>query len=176
MKKIPRMNYCMECGTKLIPRELKNEGMIPYCETCNTFRFPVFNTGVSMIVKYQGKILLIKQYGGNEYILTAGYVNKGEDAEHAAVREIGEELGLEVRELHFNHSHFYAPSNTLMLNFTVEVTSAAVQPNEEIDSYAWFTEEDARNNIRRNSLAQAFLLGYLDHVYTFPEQPALPYK
>ncbi|MBR0461828.1 MAG: NUDIX domain-containing protein [Erysipelotrichaceae bacterium] len=176
MKKIPGMNCCMECGTKLIMKELKNEGLIPYCETCKDFRFPVFNTGVSMIVRHREKILLIKQYGGSEYILTAGYVNKGEDAEDAAVREIKEELGLEVSELHFNHSHYYGPSNTLMLNFIAEVTSADVRPNEEIDSFSWFTEDEARGNIRKNSLARAFLIGYLDHVYEFPDQPALPYK
>jgi len=170
------MNYCMECGTKLVPRELRNEGMIPYCETCQAFRFPVFNTAVSMIVRHADKILLIRQYGGDEYILTAGYVNKGEDAEDAARREIKEELGLEVSELHFNHSHYYKYSNTLMLNFTAEVTGNEARPNEEIDNYAWFSEEEAREKIRKNSLARAFLIGYLDHVYEFPDSPALPYK
>ena len=174
--KIPSMNHCIECGARLIPRYLKNEGMIPYCENCQEYRFPIFNTGVSMIVRHEDRFLLIRQYGGDEYILTAGYVNKGEDAEDAAIREIKEELGLEVKELHFNHSHYFGPSNTLMLNFTAEVTSADVKPNDEIDSYAWFTEEEARTHIRRNSLAKAFLLGYLDHEYVFPDRPAQPYK
>ena len=61
----PMMNYCMECGTKLELRHLENEGEIPFCSQCNQFRFPIFNTAVSMIcidVKNQ-KILLIKQYG-----------------------------------------------------------------------------------------------------------------
>lgn len=56
------MNYCMECGTKLELRHLENEGEIPFCSQCNQFRFPIFNTAVSMIcidVKNQ-KILLIQ--------------------------------------------------------------------------------------------------------------------
>ena len=83
------MNYCMECGTKLTIKPLKSEGEVPFCERCGTFVFPVFSTACSMIVMNpeQTKILLIKQYGRDDYILVAGYVNKGEDAEDAALRE-----------------------------------------------------------------------------------------
>ena len=175
--KLPEMNYCMHCGTRLVPKYLKNEGMIPFCSTCGDFRFPVFSTGVSMIVENEAgdKILMIRQYGGDEYILVAGYVNKGEDAEDTVVREVKEEMDLEVISLKFNHSHYYAPSNTLMLNFTVRVKGEP-HNNEEVDSWAWFTHEEAREKIRKNSLAKAFLLGWLDGEYSFPETPAVPYK
>ncbi len=171
-------NYCTQCGTKLITRYLKSEGKeIPYCPECREFRFPVFSTAVSMIVTNQAKdqVLLIKQYGGDSYILTAGYINKGEDAEDAAVREIKEETGLTAIKVSFNHSHYYAPSNTLMLNFTAVVEDMELHPNGEIDSYCWFSWEEARKNIRRNSLAQAFLNGYLDQKWVFPNRPVLPY-
>ena len=158
------MNYCMTCGTKLVKRHLDGEGDVPYCETCGEFRFPVFNTAVSMIVMNEdrSKIVLIKQYGRPHYILVAGYVNKGEDAEDAAVREVKEEMGLDVTSIHFNHSHYFEPSNTLMLNFTVTVAGDSPTPNREIDSYAWFTPDEARANIRPNSLAEKFLNAYLD--------------
>ena len=69
----------MFCGTKLQDRELEGEGIIPYCERCGEYRFPVFSTAVSMIVTNteRDKILLIKQYDRDCYILVAGYVNKG---------------------------------------------------------------------------------------------------
>lgn len=165
---VPKMDYCMQCGTRLTIRHLHGEGDIPYCPHCKDFRFPVFNTAVSMVVTNtkRDKILLIKQYGRDSYILVAGYVNKGEDAEHAVVREIKEEVDLHVDEIHFNHSHYFAKSNTLMLNFTA-VVDGDVHANEEVDAYKWFSIEDARKNIRNKSLAQAFLLGYLDKKYDF---------
>ena len=92
----------------------------------------------------------------------AGYVNKGEDAEDAAVREVWEEMGLHVTSLKFNHSHYFAPSNTLMLNFTATVAGDEPTPNREIDSYDWFTPEEARVNIKDGSLAERFLKFYLD--------------
>ena len=84
------MKYCFECGTKLIEKPLKNEGNIPYCEKCGEYRFPIFSTAVSMIVKNpdQTKILLIQQYGKGQNVLVAGYINKGENAEHAVEREV----------------------------------------------------------------------------------------
>ena len=163
------MNYCMQCGTKLEIREHETEGPTPYCSSCGAYRYPVFNTAVSMIVmnKELDKVLLIKQYGRDSYILVAGYVNKGEDAEDAVKREIGEEMGLEVLECHFNRSHYFAPSNTLMLNFTAIVEEGEPSPNSEIDSWKWFSVSEARENIRDRSLAQAFLNGFFDGEYHF---------
>ena len=76
------MNYCMVCGDELVTRHLEQEGDIPYCLSCNTYRFPVFSTAVSMIVlnPKHDKILLIKQYQKPDFILVAGYINKGESA------------------------------------------------------------------------------------------------
>ena len=166
---VPKMNYCMQCGTKLVTRHHDLEGDTLYCEKCGEFRFPVFNTAVSMVVttRDRDKILLIKQYGRDRYILVAGYVNKGEDAEDAVRREVMEEMGLHVTEVHFNHSHYFEKSNTLMLNFTAVVDSTAVHENREIDSYRWFTPEEARKNVSWPSLAGDFLDGYLTGDYHF---------
>lgn len=164
------MKHCTECGAELTMKYLESEGKdIPYCPACAQYRFPIFNTAVSMIVKNktEDKIILIKQYGRDSYVLVAGYINKGEDAETTVVREVKEELGLDVIKLHFNHSHYFGPSNTLMLNFTAVVEDEGVNANEEIDAYQWFSIEDARKNILPNSLAQDFLYGYLDGVYSF---------
>lgn len=164
------MNYCMRCGCKLDEKYLMGEGMVPYCPDCGEFRFPVFNTAVSVIVmnKALDKVLLIKQYGRDSYILAAGNVNKGEDAEEAVRREIREEMDLQMLECHFNKSHYFAPSNTLMLNFTAIVEEEGQHPNAEIDSCKWFSVEEARANIRDRSLAQAFLNGFFDGEYNFP--------
>ena len=173
------MKHCMQCGTLLEETYLASEGRnIPWCPSCQDYRFPVFSTGVSMIITNaaRDRILLIRQYGGDEYILCAGYVNKGEDAEDAAVREVKEELGLDVISLSFNRSHYYAPSNTLIFNYTAVVDEKDAVPNEEIDAWSWMSVKEAQNRIRRNSLAQAFLSGYLTGSYVFPALPAKPYK
>ena len=99
--------HCFECGTALIEKELEGEGIVPYCPKCQQYRFPMYNVAVSMIVvdEETGKILLIQQYGKPSYILVAGYVNRGEAEEHAVVREVREETGLEVGHLRFNRTY-----------------------------------------------------------------------
>ena len=134
------MNCCMRCGARLTLRELPGEGMIPYCESCGDYRFPVFSTAVSMLTLNPEKtrILLITQYGKPHYILPAGYVDKGENAEHAVRRELKEELGMEALDLRYLNSHYYEPSNTLMFCYEVTVAEGAFVPNDEVDDAAWF--------------------------------------
>ena len=157
--------YCTECGTELIEKSLENEGVIPFCPKCNQYRFPMYNVAVSMIVinKQNDKILLIKQYGKPSFILVAGYVNRTEQLEHAVKREIKEETGMTVSSIKFNRTSFFEPSNTLMCNFTAFVDDESeLCTNEEIDSFKWFSRNEARENIRPNSLAAYFLNSYLD--------------
>lgn len=157
--------FCRECGTKLEPRELEHEGVVPYCPTCGQFRFPQYNVAVSMIVVNEEKdeILLIQQYGRPTYILVAGYVSRGEGLEDAVVREVKEETGLTVSHMKFNRTQFFEKSDTLMCNFTAFVKNTeGFDPNYEIDSCKWFSREGARANIRPDSLAEFFLDAYLD--------------
>ena len=165
------MNYCVQCGTKLRMREHEGEGHpVPWCDGCMAYRYPMYNTAVSMVVMDEARerVLLIRQYGRPNWVLVAGYVNQGEDAEDAAAREVREELNMTVTSLRFNHSHYFTPSNTLMLNFTVTVREDLPQPNREVDDWAWYSVEEARAHIKPGSLAEAFLKGSFDGVYTFP--------
>ncbi len=158
-------NFCRECGTKLVPKELEHEGIIPYCPSCGQYRFPQYNMAVIMIVVNEEKdeILLIQQYGRPQYILVAGYVTRGESLEDAVRREIREETGMTVSHMQYNRSQFFEKSDTLMCNFTVFVKDASeMDPNYEIDSYKWFSREGARENIRSGSLAEKFLVTYLE--------------
>lgn len=158
------MTHCMHCGAQLESRYLEKEGMIPWCPACQQYRFPVFNTAVSMVVTDPdtGRILLIQQYGKPRWILVAGYVNRGENAENTVIREVKEEVGLTVTGVRFNRSSFFEPSNTLMLNFTAYVSeSEAVTITDEVDRYAWFTRQEAAEAILPDSLAQRFLSGWM---------------
>ena len=166
-----RLVFCPECGERLTEKELTGEGMVRYCPKCKEFRFPIFSVAVSLLVLSpdEKEILLIKQYHKDRYILVAGYINKGEDAEDAVLRELKEETGLEAERFFFNHSHYFEKSETLMLNFTVIAKDKKVSPNYEIDSFGWFPLEEAESQIAPNSLAKEFLLGYLEKEYHFKD-------
>ncbi len=154
------MTHCYECGTKLIPRELEGEGIIPYCPHCQAYRFPIFSTAMSttLLSPDRKKALLIQQYGRNRNVLVAGYVNKGENAEHAVVREVQEEVGLKVVQMAFVKSTYFAPSNTLMLHFlTVVEDDDLSHMTAEVDKAQWYPLEQAKEAVLTPSLAQRFL-------------------
>ena len=161
------MKYCHECGTALIDKELEHEGIVPYCPNCQDYRgiLPC-NPVLSIIINEENqKILLVKQYGKDYFRLVAGYVNRTETLEHAAVRELKEETGMTAERIEFNRTRFFEPSNTLMCNFTVFVKDDhELNPNYEIDSCEWFSFDDARSNIDPKILAGIFLNAYLDDV------------
>lgn len=157
-------SHCSGCGEKLVFKFLKDEGNIPYCNNCHTFRFPSFSSAVSMIVvnREETKILLIEQYHSTRNILVAGYVNIGESLENAVKREIKEEVGLDVISLRFNKSEFHSRSNTLMNNFIAVVNDENLKIKEdEVDKAFFIDKNDAIKKIAPNSLAKRFLENYL---------------
>lgn len=159
------MRYCEKCGTLLEDRELEHEGIVSFCPRCGEYRFPMYNVAVSMIVlnEENGKLLVVKQYGKDYYRLVAGYVNRTESLEHAVVRELKEETGLTAVRIRFNRTRFFEPSNTLMCNFTAFVKDGSeLSPNYEIDSWAWFSFDEARKNVDPEILAGKFLNAFLD--------------
>ena len=152
------MAYCVKCGNTLTFKELKNEGMIPFCTKCNEYRFEAFNVAVSMVIlnKDKDKTLFIEQYGKQMKVLVAGYVNKGETAEDAVKRELFEEVGLNVHSMKFQISKYHEPSNTLMLNYLVIVEDIMVLKNYEVDRFDWYSLEEAYNLTNVGKLAKEF--------------------
>lgn len=155
------MNYCVECGgpLRLQPHPSPTEPPTPYCERCGEYRFPVFSTAISVILLSEDgeRMLLIRQYGEPDPVLVAGYVGKGETAEEAVIREVREELGMTALRPRFLGSHYYAPSETLMLNFLAAVPEQEAHPNDEVDAWAWVPASEAPGLVAPGGLAELLL-------------------
>lgn len=152
--------YCRECGQKLTLRFCENEGLIPYCDKCEAYMFPQFPVAVSMVVtnRAQDKILLAKHVEDDDFILFAGYVKKGENAEKTIPREIKEELGLNVVKAKYMSSKYHAKKDVLMLNFIVIVEDMPIRLQvNEIAQARWCTPEEAVALIRKGTTAEFFL-------------------
>lgn len=156
--------YCIECGSLLSLKEVKDEGMINYCEQCDNFQFDPFSCAVSCIIlnPAQDKILLVKQYGLDHYRFVAGYINKGENAQECLIREIKEEIAQKVIHYEFNDTAYFEKTNTLMINFIVTLEREDVSShNHEIDQADWLSFDQAKQLIKPQSLAELFLRKFL---------------
>jgi NAD+ diphosphatase len=77
----------------------------------------------------------------------AGFVEAGESAESAVVREVGEEVGVPVADLHYLGSQAWPFPGSLMLGFTAQADpETPVQVDEtEIAVARWFTRTEIRD-------------------------------
>lgn len=156
--------YCIECGTLLEKKEVKNEGLIGYCSHCDNFQFDPFNCAVSCIIldPHHSQVLLVKQYGMDNYRFVAGYINRGENAQECLIREINEELDQDVLDIKYNDTAYFGRSNTLMINFIVTLADTDVSNhNDEIDQADWLDFNEATKVVTPNSLAELFLRKFL---------------
>ena len=152
--------FCRECGQKLSLRFCENEGLVTYCNQCESYMFPQFSVAVSMVVtnRAQDKILLAKHVEDDDFILFAGYVKKGENAEKTIPREIKEELGLNVVKAKYMSSRYHQKKELLMLNFIVIVEDQEIKLKEdEVSEARWCTPEEAIALIRKGTTAEFFL-------------------
>ncbi|MCI8417457.1 MAG: NUDIX domain-containing protein [Lachnospiraceae bacterium] len=170
-----KFTYCPHCGEKLIQKEIGDEGLIPYCTTCQKPLFPTFYTcTINLVInEYQEVALLRQDYVSTEnYVCVAGYMKPGERAEDSARREIKEELGIEVQSLHYINSYPLGEKGLLMLGFVALVHKASFTLSREVDSACWFTYQEALPKMREGSTAKQLLVEGFAASLKFPKSPA----
>lgn len=154
-----KFTYCPHCGTKTILKEIGDEGLIPYCETCNIPLFEMFSTCVlSIVVNELDEVALIQQsYGNPRFAGVAGYMKCGETAEESAKREVIEEIGLTPESVTFLESHWYDGKDMLMLGFLARVKKADFRLSGEVAQAKWFSLEEAARTVREGSIVQKLI-------------------
>lgn len=108
--------YCPYCGTKLIDKEIGDEGMIPFCTNCSIPLWDMFTTSIiAAVVNECGEIALLRQnyVSTTNYVCVAGIMKIGEAAEETVIREVKEEIGQDVEKLEFIKSYSYEKKKCL---------------------------------------------------------------
>ena len=82
--------------------------------------------------------------GVRRFSCLAGYVEPGESAEAAVVREVREEVGVRLRSWRYEGSQSWPYPGSLMLGYTAvaERDQPITVDPEEIDEARWFTRDD----------------------------------
>lgn len=151
-----RFAYCPHCGTKLIRKEIGDEGMIPFCENCNIPLWDMFTTSIiAAVVNEYNEIALLRQnyVSATKYVCVAGIMKIGESAEDTVIREVQEEIGQKVEKLEFIRSYPYEKREMLMLGYKVTVKKQDFKLSGEVDSAEWVKYENASSLLREGSIA-----------------------
>lgn len=148
--------YCPHCGTRLISKEIGDEGMIPYCENCNIPLWDMFTTSIiaAVVNEYEEIALLRQNYvSATKYVCVAGIMKIGESAEDAVIREVQEEIGQKVEKLKFIRSYPYEKKEMLMLGYKATVKKHDFQLSGEVEFAEWVKFENALSLLREGGVA-----------------------
>lgn len=137
--------FCPICGSKLILKEAGDDGMVPYCEPCAKMWFDMFSSCIiALVANEYHEIALLRQPSlSDRGVFVSGYITPGESAEDAAVREIKEELGLDVEKLESTGTFWFKKRGQLMHGFIANVRKQELICSSEIESASWVPAEKA---------------------------------
>lgn len=134
---------CAGCGN---PTEPESAGWMRRCVKDGSEHFPRTDpAAIVAIVGADDRILLANnfQWAENRYSTVAGFVEAGESAEQAAVREIVEEVGVHLHSLSYISSQAWPFPRSLMLGFIGHTRDIdAVPDRREVRAVRWFTRRE----------------------------------
>lgn len=151
--------YCPSCSTKL---RLSFIETALECPQCGRIIYPILAPCIIVLVSRGTEVLLARhvQHTTDIYTCIAGFIEAGESAEEAVIREIREEVGLTVNNIRYRGSQSWPYPNQLMLAFRADYASGeiAVQ-KEELSEAAWFTKDTLPPIPRPGSAAYRLIYG-----------------
>lgn len=135
------MRFCSICG-----QPVKPYGHTPhwYCEACGRIHYRNPVVGVAVVLVDAGQVLLVRRATGKyrgKWCIPCGYVEWNEDVRIAAVREVHEETGLDVRLLGVCdvRSNFHDPERqTVGVWFWGQCVGGEIQVGDDVDAAAWY--------------------------------------
>ena len=141
-----RYRFCPACGAPLEPGRVHADGPDRLiCSACSGVVYFDPKVVACVILEIGGKILLMRRKRPDDtekWLLPGGYVDEGEPVEQAAMREIREEVNLDVRLDGLVGVFSYAGWPPVIVVYSARLTEAAPSPGEETEDLALFAPED----------------------------------
>jgi NAD+ diphosphatase len=133
--------FCGSCGK---PMQVLREERAMYCRDCDLRHFPRVSPSMIVLVTRGEELLLARspRFAGGFYSTLAGFVEPGESLEDCVIREVQEEVGLQVGNLRYITSQGWPFPHSLMLGFHAEYQSGEIVLQEdEIEDARWFSAD-----------------------------------
>jgi NAD+ diphosphatase len=172
-------SFCPRCGNPLSERPLVDidgaSKVRPACtEACGFIQWGNPVPCVGALVEHEGEIVLARNAGWPEgiFALVTGYLEPLEDPASGVVREVKEELGLEVVESHLIGNYIFERKNEVMLCYHA-IARGTINLGAELAEYRRVKPEKLRPWKRATGLAVADWMRSRGLPFEWSERPAL---
>jgi NADH pyrophosphatase NudC (nudix superfamily) len=126
------MKHCGRCGALL-----QEETGRLRCPDCSwTWYNPPTPVTLVLVTTDDGRVVYTRKnsFESWRWTVVAGFIERGERAEDAAVREVKEETGLDSEIVKFMGTHVYERNpDQLVVTFHVRVTGGTPQAGDDVD-------------------------------------------
>ena len=133
--------FCGQCGT---PTGRQAGELAMHCPACGLLAYPRISPAVMVLVRDGERLLLARSphFKPGVFSALAGFVEPGETLEECAVREVREEVGIEIANLRYFASQPWPFPNSLMVAFFADYAGGTIVPQPgEIEAADWFAPE-----------------------------------
>lgn len=135
--------HCPRCGSRTV---VESGGHIRVCPEDGSQHFPRVDPAVIMLVRDEDDRCLLArgpQWPEGRLSILAGFVEPGESLEHAVIREVAEEVGVQVVNPRYLGSQPWPFPRSLMLGFFADAVSTTLTCDaEEIAEARWYSREE----------------------------------
>jgi NAD+ diphosphatase len=132
--------FCGRCGT---PTFLRTVERSRECPACGLVAYPRIAPAVMALVRrLPCEVLLARspRFAPGMYSALAGFVEPGETLEQCLAREVLEEVGVRVRNVHYFASQPWPFPNSLMIAFVADWESGEIRVDPlELEAAQWFS-------------------------------------
>ena len=154
--------FCGVCGA---PMKLETD-ISKRCTGCGKEIWPQLATAVIVLIhKGEDEVLLVrgKSFRSKFFGLVAGFVETGETLEEAVVREVHEEVGLEIANVRYFGSQPWPYPCGLMVGFNADYVSGDIKlQEEEISKGGWFHRDHLPEIPEKLSIARKLIDAWLE--------------
>jgi NAD+ diphosphatase len=142
-----RQRFCGICGSATRATRGGHVLQCTHPQTPHEF-FPRIDPAIIVLVSAGDQALLGRQasWPPGRYSTIAGFVEPGESLEDAVLREVQEETGVEVDEVHYQSSQPWPFPASLMLGFRATAGARReIVRGSELEDVQWFSRADLRS-------------------------------
>ena len=139
--------FCGRCGT---PTTIDPGERARRCPACKLSVYPRISPVIMVLIHRGNELLLLgraHRFPSGTYSALAGFVEAGETLEEALVREVREEVGVEVDDIRYFGSQSWPFPQSLMIAFTARYAGGEVVPDGVEIAEAKFFPADALPNL-----------------------------